>query len=176
MNLSSSRFYPADDIKKPAFAKSFKKKKILSLVPGTILILLSGRFKGRRVVFLRQLMSGLLLIAGPYMINGVPIRRVNRAYVISTSTNIDISGIDTTKLTDDYFSKTEENYETKSSCFSTEKQKSRSSLIVSRKTAEFQEAIDNALLAKIKEVPQLKLFLKTRFSLKSCSRPHLMKF
>jgi large subunit ribosomal protein L6e len=88
------RFYPADAVAKPLSNRAVHKPTKLraSLTPGTVLILLAGRFKGKRAIFLGQLPSGLLLVTGPYKLNGIPVRRVAQAYVIATSTKVIMHG------------------------------------------------------------------------------------
>ena len=132
------------------------------------MILLAGRFKGKRVVFLKQLESGLLLVSGPFQVNGVPARRVNQAYVIATSTKADLpKSLDVSKFDDAFFKKAES--KKKSEVFA---EKAAPEL-----TAEYiaaQKNLDAALLKSISS--DVKGYLSARFSLKAGDRPHLMKF
>merc|ERR1712194_397842 len=96
------RYYPAEDL--PTKSKHPKPvanppKIRASITAGTILIILAGRFRGRRAVCLKVLNSG------PYKINGIPLRRVNPRYVIASSTKLDVSSVDVSSITDEYFTK-----------------------------------------------------------------------
>jgi large subunit ribosomal protein L6e len=100
------RFYPTEDFPNPIGRKSKPQSEKLreSIKAGSVLIVLAGKHKGKRVVFLKQLPSGLLLVTGPYKLNGFPLRRLNQAYVIATSTTVDISGLKVDpKFDDKYF-------------------------------------------------------------------------
>ncbi|KAM3328065.1 60S ribosomal protein L6 [Capsicum galapagoense] len=171
-------FYPADDVAKPLINKHKPKPTKLraSITPGTVLIILAGRFKGKRVVFLKQLVgSGLLLVSGPFKVNGVPLRRVNQAYVIATSTKVDVSGVNVDKIDDKYFAKEVEKKVKKGEGEFFEEKKEEKNVIPQEKKDD-QKAVDAALLKAIESVPELKAYLGARFSLKSGMKPHELVF
>ena len=72
---------------------------------GQVLVVLSGRFRGKRVVFIKQLESGYILVTGPYKVNGVPLMRLPQKHTLTTSKVIDIAGVNSGNVTDAYFNK-----------------------------------------------------------------------
>lgn len=169
------KFYPAEDAPKPLPRRVIRRPAKLraSITPGTVLILLAGRFKGKRVVCLGQLPSGLLLVTGPFKLNGVPLRRVNQAYVIATSAKVDVSKVDSAKFDDSYFKAAEKKQRTKPSEEGFFAQEEKKKELPAEYVAN-QKAVDAALLAALSD--EEKGYLATRFSLRSGDRPHLMKF
>ncbi|KAG0174576.1 hypothetical protein DFQ28_005731 [Apophysomyces sp. BC1034] len=169
----ASRFYPAEDVAQPK--KSRKAAKAVSLrasiTPGTVVILLAGRYRGKRVVVLKQLDSGLLLVTGPFKINGVPLRRVNQAYVIATSTKIDIAAVKLdAKFNDAYFKKSAAAKNQK--FLETEEKKAA---FPESKAAD-QKAIDKAIIDIAIKTPLLRQYLASTFSLSKGQFPHDLKF
>lgn len=61
------------------------------------------------MVLLKHLSQGVLLVTGPFKVNGVPLRRVNARYVIATSAKVDLSGLDESTVekvaTEGYFAR-----------------------------------------------------------------------
>merc|ERR1719171_3351702 len=144
-------------------AKPTKLRK--SITPGTILILLSGHYRGKRVVFLKQLPSGLLLVTGPYAVNGVPLRRVNQRYVIATSTKVDVGKVNAGKFDDKYFARDKiKAKKGEDGFFAKNVEKTETS--AARKAD--QKTVDGAL--NMDEL--MKKYLKARFALSSGSKPH----
>ncbi|KAK2993625.1 hypothetical protein RJ640_028969 [Escallonia rubra] len=171
------KFYPADDVKKPLLNKRKPKPTKLraSITPGTVLIILAGRFKGKRVVFLKQLASGLLLVTGPFKINGVPLRRVNQSYVIATSTKVDLCGVNVEKFDDKYFAKQVEKKKKKGEEGFFEGENEEKNVLPQEKKDD-QKTVDASLIKSIEAVPDLKTYLAARFSLKAGMKPHELVF
>jgi large subunit ribosomal protein L6e len=170
------RLYPADDVAKPRAVRAVRKPTKLraSITPGTVLILLAGRFKGKRVVFLKQLESGLLLVSGPFNVNGVPARRVNQAYVIATSTKVALpASLDLAKFDDKFFKAAEEKRAKKKGEEEFFKAAPEKKALAPEYVAA-QKALDAALAPALSA--ELKQYLGSRFSLRDGDRPHLMKF
>lgn len=104
----------------------------------------------------------------------MPLRRVNQAYVIATSTKVNVSGIDTSKYGDAFFARTEAPKQDGGDQFFEQKDGGKKEVTEEIKAA--QKAVDSALIKEVNKVPDLSKFLGARFSLTKNMRPHMMKF
>jgi len=170
-----------DKIKNHPAKRLFKqhpRKLRTSLTPGTVLILLAGPHKGKRVIFLKQLYSGLLLVTGPFLINACPLRRVHQRYVIGTQTKLDISGVKLAdNINDAYFRRERKKRAKKEEgdIFSTKKEAYK----VSDQRKVDQKQLDKEVIAAIKKNPDKKIlfaYLASMFGLRSSQYPHRMNF
>ena len=143
------------------------------LTPGQVVIILSGRFRGRRVVFLKKLESNLLLVTGPYKYNGVPLKRVNAAYVLPTNTKLKVDAEAAKDVKDDFFKKVKIERTKEEDFFEDDKKKSAR---VTEDRKKMQNQVDTVVKKAVDEVPMMKEYLRNRFALKNGDKPHLMKF
>jgi len=127
---------------------------------------------------LNQLTSGLLLVTGPFKLNGVPLRRVNQAYVIATSTKVDLHHyhLDKKKYTDAYFAKTKTSTKqtAEEEFFSEGKPKPKEAFPESK--SHDQKSVDKHILEAVKKQEHLGKYLSSSWGLSSGQYPHELVF
>lgn len=169
--------YPAEDKKRAVRSKKVRAAKLRKgIEAGRVLILLSGRFRGKRVVFLKQLESGLLLVTGPHKVNGVPLKRVNQVYTLSTSAKVDVSKADVSKISDKTFTRDNKTKKADDKAFFAEGVKKK---VVHAERVAAQKLVDKAIMDAVKaqkQAPLMRKYLAARFSLTKNDKPHAMQF
>ncbi|KAI3721189.1 hypothetical protein L2E82_32195 [Cichorium intybus] len=120
---------------------------VSNITPRTVLIVLAGRFKGKRVVFLKQLTLDCSWL------------------------QVDISGVNVEKFDDKYFGKKVEKKKTKGEGEFFEAEKEEKSLLPQEKKDD-QKLVDATLIKTIEAVPDLKSYLGARFSLRAGMKSH----
>jgi large subunit ribosomal protein L6e len=160
--------------------RKIKTKPKKGFEPGKVLILLAGRFRGKRVIGLKHMATGSILVTGPYEVNGVPLRRVHQKMCICTSTKIDLTGADPSDITDKEF-------ERKRECFKKlerRKKKATAGTMFQPETqqkpdfnperARKQKELNAKILPKLSK--EMQSYLKVRFTLHGRMYPHELKF
>jgi large subunit ribosomal protein L6e len=172
-----------------------------SVAPGTVAIMLAGKYRGRHCVVLKSLEhsakkngkdqkcgTSSLVVSGPFKYNGIPVRRVNPRYIIATSTKVNIGNLDgLNEVTNATFKRAKSAKKAKSakSFMSTKKGRAdaQAKLNAGKKApadrVALQKRIDAGLIKAIKADANGKLlpgYLKSVFCIKPGDQPHRMKF
>merc|ERR1712034_74652 len=137
--------YPTKDPAPKGTSKNFfsghARKLRASLAPGVIAIVLAGVHKGKRVIVLKQLGTGLLLVTGPHKLNGCPMRRINQRYLLATSAKIDLAGVSVPEnINDKYFARVKAEKTAKKEAYKPSEQRKKD-----------QVAVDTQVLEAIKK-------------------------
>ncbi|ETN58373.1 60S ribosomal protein L6 [Anopheles darlingi] len=168
--------------KRPARScfRNHKRNTRRTLRKGKVLILVAGRHKGKRVVLLKVLSSGLLLVTGPFEVNACPLRRISQNYVIATKTSVDLKSFEVPKhINDRYFRRVLEKKKKDPRVERDIFAKKEFKYVPSEQRKADQKEVDAAVLKAIKghkEGPTVLRYLKSMFSLRSNQYPHRMRF
>ncbi len=164
-----------------------------TVAPGTVAIFLAGRFRGRHAVVLKALDAkkdaSTLVVTGPYKYNGIPLRRVNRRYIIATSTKINLSGVDAKlleKVNAATFKRAARAKAAKSAVGFLGRRKAAAAAAATAgkkkipdERVALQKQVDASIIAAIKKDAkgkQLPGYLRSVFTVKPGDAPHRMKF
>ena len=113
-------------------------------------------------------------VAGPFSVNGVPLKRVNAAYVIATVTKVDLPKKLPKDIDDSYFAKEEsEEPAAGEDKFFAQTKKTVETSDERKKT---QEAFDKAIAPAVTKDEMLAGYLKATFTLSKGDKPHKMIF
>lgn len=149
-----------------------------TLVPGKVLILLAGRHKGKRVVLMKVLQSGLLLVNGPFYLNSCPLRRISQRYVICTKTRVNLKGVSIPEhINDAYFKRADKKKARKTEGDIFAKQEEKYTPSEQRKKDQIE--VDKLVRGALKKTNQgllVSKYLKSYFALRNHQYPHRLRF
>lgn len=182
------KFYPTETRPKKSkighvshFQHQRKFKK--GLEPGRVLIILAGKHRGKRVVLLKTLKSGLLLVSGPFKINGCPLKRMHQKFVIVTRTKIPFDDVKIPKHLNDKYFKTKKvsskGTKTKQggNIFATgKKAAAKHSRIRGEDQIQVDKQVLNAIKEKMGDKKTILAYLGSFFYLRNHMYPHQLKF
>ncbi|KAG9510655.1 60S ribosomal protein L6, partial [Fragariocoptes setiger] len=161
--------------------RKFKK----GLEPGRVLIIVAGKHRGKRVVLLKTLASGLLLVNGPFKINACPMRRMHQNFVIVTRTKIPFDSVKVPGHINDKYFKSKKVIKAGKG----KKSKQGGNIFARKKTIQFKpnrarsedqafmdQQIIKAIREKVTDKKTMFAYLGSFFYLRNHMYPHKLKY